>query len=614
MSFGKLLEDSRVLVIAEIGINHDGSVDIARKLISAASAAGVHAIKFQYRNIENAYISTNEIGDEIISAEIVRNHLTPVEILELRDFASGLGLLVGISFFEINDTLDFKSNIEIFDFFKIPSVEHDNLELISYLLSLKKYLLIATGTASEESLVKTFSNIKSENWSPLHCVSNYPVAPYNAKLGYLKFLGRKWNRPIGYSSHDANWSVVIASIIMGARIIERHITLNKKSVGLDHSSSSTPEEFAFILDFSENFESIIDGDFERIPNQGELLNLQNLGRGFYAKNDLEVGIIPNRSDFLYRSPRVGLNSKELNQVLNKPIVNRVAKSEPVTRTSFLKRTKINEKVIDFANKTKLALPVRIHDYHSMVENFQIDNYEFHLSFGEISQISEEFRVRQSDKFTVHLPDYCSPTQLMNPFAEELETRKLTKDVLDKTFEFVAKLEEQTQEEVKVVGSFSAIPGNEMDFYKNYSRFIDELNIMNRKLVLQWLPPVAWYFGGSVKLKVMNNPNAVERILDEQIPIVMDTSHLLMGVNHYDLPLLQTIERLEGLTHWYHISGASGIDGEGTSFESMNRKENQVFKKILDSSKTAVIEVWQGHLDQYYGFQIALETLEWNFNE
>ena len=88
MSFEKLLEDSRVFVIAEIGINHDGSIDIARKLILAASTAGVHAIKFQYRNIQNVYISTNEIGDEIISAEITRNYLAPYEILELKKFAT----------------------------------------------------------------------------------------------------------------------------------------------------------------------------------------------------------------------------------------------------------------------------------------------------------------------------------------------------------------------------------------------------------------------------------------------------------------------------------------------------------------------------------------------
>ena len=84
MSFEKLLEDSGVLVIAEIGINHDGSIDKAQELISAASTAKVHAVKFQYRNIQNAYISTNEIGDEIISAEISRNYLSPIEILEPR--------------------------------------------------------------------------------------------------------------------------------------------------------------------------------------------------------------------------------------------------------------------------------------------------------------------------------------------------------------------------------------------------------------------------------------------------------------------------------------------------------------------------------------------------
>jgi hypothetical protein len=133
------------------------------------------------------------------------------------------------------------------------------------------------------------------------------------------------------------------------------------------------------------------------------------------------------------------------------------------------------------------------------------------------------------------------------------------------------------------------------------------------MVLQWLPPVAWYFGGSVRLEVMNDSYAVESLINNQIPIVMDTSHLLMGVNHFGIDALKTIETLEIFTQWYHISGASGIDGEGTGFEKMNLDETQMFSKILKSNKPAVIEVWQGHLDQFAGFQLALETLERKFN-
>ena len=613
MSFEKLLEDSGVLVIAEIGINHDGSIDIARKLILAASTAGVHAIKFQYRNIQNVYISTNEIGDEIISAEITRNYLAPYEILELKKFATELGLLVGISFFDVNDTLDFKGEIETFDFFKIPSVEHDNLELISHLLSLKKYLLIATGTASEESLVNTFSKIESENWSPLHCVSNYPVAPYNANLGYIRYLARIWNRPVGYSSHDANWSMVIASIMIGARIIERHITPDKKNAGLDHTSSSTPTEFALIMEFIENYRFVVGGDFERSPNQGELLNLQNLGRGYYAKNDFDVGTILNRDDFFYRSPRVGLNSTELDRALKKPLVKKLSRFQPITSINFINRKRISEKTVEFANLNKLSVPVRIHDYQAIVEQLQLTNYEFHLSFGEICSTRPEFKVREKDRFTVHLPDYCSSTQLMDPFSSDSNVRKMTQNVLTKTFEFVSDLEQKTQNPVGVVGSFSVVPGNIDDFYKRYAELIEEFKSRNRKMVLQWLPPVAWYFGGSVRLEVMNDSNAIKSLISNQIPIVMDTSHLLMGVNHFGIDALKTIETLGMLTQWYHISGASGIDGEGTSFEEMNSGETQMFSKILKSGKNAVIEVWQGHLDQFAGFRFALETLERNFS-
>jgi hypothetical protein len=202
---------------------------------------------------------------------------------------------------------------------------------------------------------------------------------------------------------------------------------------------------------------------------------------------------------------------------------------------------------------------------------------------------------------------------MDPFSSDSNVRKMTQNVLTKTFEFVSDLEQKTQNPVGVVGSFSVVPGNIDDFYKRYAELIEEFNSRNRKMVLQWLPPVAWYFGGSVRLEVMNDSNAVKSLISNQIPIVMDTSHLLMGVNHFGIEALKTIETLGMLTQWYHISGASGIDGEGTSFEEMNSGETQMISKILKSGKNAVIEVWQGHLDQFAGFQVALETLERNFS-
>ena len=149
MSFKSLLATDHTIVIAEIGINHNGSVAVAKQLIEKAQIAGVDAVKFQFRNMENTYLTKNEIGDEILSAEINRTALTENQILDLTNFAKNLGLWVGISFFDARDVEKFGEKINCFDFFKVPSVELTNENLIDKLLSLDKYLLISTGASDE---------------------------------------------------------------------------------------------------------------------------------------------------------------------------------------------------------------------------------------------------------------------------------------------------------------------------------------------------------------------------------------------------------------------------------------------------------------------------------
>ena len=266
MSFKSLINNDYVIIIAEIGINHNGSISIAKELITGAHAAGTDAVKFQFRDIENTYMSKKEIGDEILSEEINKNALTATQIIELGKYAKSLGLLVGISFFDLKDIAKFETSVEFFDFFKIPSVELTNTTLIDKLLSVNKFLLISTGASDEQSIENSFDRIKNDGWMPLHCISNYPTAIYNSSLGYMDFLSKRWSRPVGYSSHDINWTVVIAAILLGANVIERHITLNKEDKGLDHTSSSTIEEFKMIVEFARNKKIVLKGDGKRVPN------------------------------------------------------------------------------------------------------------------------------------------------------------------------------------------------------------------------------------------------------------------------------------------------------------------------------------------------------------
>ena len=163
------MKKNNVKIIAEIGINHNGSFSDAKELIKLAANERLFAIKFQYRNLGNVYFGlSKEIGDEILSNEINKNYLSPVEIYDLATFARKFGLKVGISFFDEKDIVDFNDYISIFDFFKVPSVEFTNLPLINSLLKLDKYLYLSLGAQSQDEIERIFDILPDDGWMPLH--------------------------------------------------------------------------------------------------------------------------------------------------------------------------------------------------------------------------------------------------------------------------------------------------------------------------------------------------------------------------------------------------------------------------------------------------------------
>ncbi len=175
-------------IIAEIGINHNGNEVIARELIKAAYYSGCDAIKFQYRNLLRSYANKNckEIGDGLLQSEINRCYLTPDQILNLTTYAKDkYKLEVGISFFTDEDINDFNKSINKFDFFKVPSVEFSNSKLIYKLSELDKPILLSLGCNTENTITNQIKSFDIKKTVLLHCVSNYPVEIFNAKLGYI---------------------------------------------------------------------------------------------------------------------------------------------------------------------------------------------------------------------------------------------------------------------------------------------------------------------------------------------------------------------------------------------------------------------------------------------
>lgn len=598
-------------IIAEIGINHNGEISKARELIDFACRAGCDAIKFQYRNIDRMYsLDAREIGDEIIFSELRKSHIPIEEILKLSNYAKDLELEVGISCFTVEDFRDFEYSLESFDFLKVPSVELSNFELIDIMLNTGKMTYISLGAHSEAEIESSLNRISSQaNWIPMHCISNYPTALHNAKLGYIPFLQDKWKRDVGFSSHDDYWELTIAALTLGAQVIERHITYSKNADGLDHSTSSTHEEFSRLCKIASEIDQALLGNFARNPNQGELLNRQNLGRSYYAKSDLQVGdsIVPENFD--YRNPQIGLTNVEFRTSLERKIMRPLKRGAPLSRTHVEESLdELSESDLARIRNLNISLPVRLHDYSEISASIPVNAYEFHLSFEEVAHGISDFTVSPGDTFSVHIPDYLDSNTLMDPFSNDQQIRSKSLESIDQVMAFASELSDITKKVIPIVGSFTGLGMTKGLFYQNLNSLLNSRQTEGVVLTAQWLPPFAWYFGGSIKLEHLTGLADLKYIEQYEIPLTMDVCHLLLGSYGNQEAFLEIWGTAFPFIRHIHVADALGLDGEGVQIGEGELKNPKIIQTVLQNNLIKVLEVWQGHLDNYSGFKRGLLAL------
>lgn len=597
-------------LIADLSLNHDGSFDKASELLNSISKAGLNSVLFEYIKYQE-YNSSNpnlEIGDEIINFEIKKNFLEPSYIFRLMKLAKNLNLNVGICFYDMNDINDFDF-IEEFDFFQIPSVEILNINLIKKLLKTNKNVIISTGGCTEKEIVHCINQINNyKNWIMLHNILNFPSLKKNSRLGYLHRLKILTNRDVGYLSNDLEWENCLLALAMGAKIIERRITLDKLSKGLYHETSSYIDELKNLNSFVEDFSLIKKGNESKKINQGEILNKQNFGKSLYFKNDFFADQILKREHLEEKRPQIGITNFEFDLYKNKSIKKNVKNGEVLKRNHFKKDFYINSDLRYFAIKNNLSLPVRLHDFEFIHKKFNIKNYEFHLSFLEVLNCSLDTKNYPNDiSFSVHLPSYIDENNIFDPFSRNEYIRTKSNKILEKIYKFSSKLQHLSSRCVPIIGNFSFLDYEPLVFYEKCKKLLSLYREKDCLILPQWLPPFAWYFGGSKSLQVFNKKKDIELIKKFSIPICLDVSHFCMGFASNVLDI-RDFEELIDLSAHIHLADSKGTDGEGIQIGKGDKKNKIILEKALNSSKVKVIEVWQGHLNECEGFYASFKKL------
>jgi|TARA_B110000027_G_C16109155_1_gene296804 sialic acid synthase SpsE len=609
-------------IICELGINHFGSLQICKKLIDNAKTANAWGVKFQYRNLKSYFKFTKkngEIGKEIIDIELKKNYLTPNNIITLSKYAKKIGLVSGISFFTENDINDFKKYK--FDFYKVPSVSAFDFDLIKKLNKFKKKIFISLGSRSHSEIFKNkdqlIKNTIKNKTAFFHCVSNYPLNPINSNLNYILKLKNLFKGfDVGYSSHESDIYNCIISLSKDIGYIERHITIDKSSKGLDHSSSSDFNELKKLCFYADNYNEISNSKNNKYLNQGEKINLQNLGKSAYANKDIDINKKITLKNISFLSPKVSLEKNEILKFLKIKNKKFLKKGDEITLENFFTSKEFKSQSKKFCNKKNISLPIRPSDYKLMDNIFNINNYEFHLSFNDVlkfnfKKIDKSFL--KNKKFTVHGPDYCDTNNILDIYSENKTIKKKSYKIFNKCIEICKALQISSNNQVFLIQSFSS-DDQKLDLkkrYKDIKMTIIKCYKSNKIEVLpQWLPPIAWYFGGSAIMKLFCNPNDLKMINKLKIKICLDLSHFILSCNYQKVNLNNYINKYKGLFKHYHIADASGVDGEGLEIGSGDLlKYKKILVNVTNNNKIKVLESWQGHLNKGLIFKKEISKLE-----
>ena len=317
-------DNSPVFIVAEGGINHNGSISIAKKIILEAVNAGADAIKFQTFKAADLTSTKSKYYNIFKRLEFGAD-----EFGELSDYAKSMKIIFLSTPFS-DDAVDLLSSINV-PAFKIASGDLTNIPLIKYAASKMKPMIISTGMATMKDTELAVKAIKSKGNNKiilLHSVSSYPPPLNEANLLSIKEISKKFSYPVGYSDNGEDMIVPLIAVACGAKIIEKHFTINKKLKGPDQKLSANPIQFKNLIKEIRLVEKML-GDGQKRCQASELDSRINARRGVTAKITIEKGTRIKNEMLALKRPAIGIEPRYLNKIIGKITRKRILNDEPI---------------------------------------------------------------------------------------------------------------------------------------------------------------------------------------------------------------------------------------------------------------------------------------------
>jgi len=324
-------------IIAEIGSNHNGDMELCRRLIDAAAQAGAHAVKFQSWS-EKSLIAREEYDRNTVYddkkkhfgtlREMVKAYqFTPDQHREAHAYCKKKGIVFCSTPFS-DEEVDLLESLDV-PFFKIASMDLVNTPFLRYVARKKRPLVISTGMATLAEIEQAVTAVREEGNSQivlLHCISIYPPEYDTIHLRNMDTLRRAFNVPVGFSDHSLGTAIPLAAIALEACIIEKHFTLDKDMPGWDHAISADPSELRVIVEEGKNIFQAL-GSTERTVSQAEIEKRKKFRRSLVALHDMPAGHVITMADLTAKRPGTAISPQELPYVIGRKLVRDVQEDQ-----------------------------------------------------------------------------------------------------------------------------------------------------------------------------------------------------------------------------------------------------------------------------------------------
>lgn len=315
----------KVLVIAEAGVNHNGSIEMAKKLVDTAKACGADIVKFQTAKLDSlvsryahmADYQKKNIGKEESQKEMLRKLLLDYDsFVELAEYCKQVGIIFLSTPFDI-ESIHFLNKMQ--DIWKIPSGEITDYPYLVEIGKTRKKVILSTGMAEIDEIdtaIKVLRENGTDNIIVLHCTTEYPAPLDEVNLKAMKTLRNKFACPVGYSDHTEGIEVAFAAVALGAKVIEKHFTLDRNLPGPDHKASLEPEELKRMVEGIRKIEMSL-GSEKKIPSKTEMKNRLVARKSIVARIPIKTGEVFTEHNITTKRPGSGINPMRWNEVLGK---------------------------------------------------------------------------------------------------------------------------------------------------------------------------------------------------------------------------------------------------------------------------------------------------------